>query len=221
MTYRERRLAKADRLREWAGSNEAKSDAAHQASHDATAMIPFGQPILVGHHSQRRHERALERARRAASASVELSQKAEDQLSRAANIEAAADRAIYDDDPDAIERLREKLAKLEAERERRKQANATYRREHKAELKEMTAYQRHQAVPYPSYSISNLGGVITTTRQRLARLERERDHGPRDRMIFARFDSQCASCGAQLKKGDRIRYNRQQGARCLTCESEE
>jgi hypothetical protein len=155
-------------------------------------------------------------------ASVELDRKAQAQARAADEIEAQAASAIYDDDPDAIEALTAKLAKLEARREAMKAANAEYRKEHRAELKAMSPYERGQAIPYPSYSLQNLGGNIGRCRDRLARLQREKVTGPRDRLISARFASDCADCGARLEKGDLIRYNRQQGARCHpACPTEE
>lgn len=47
---------------EVADSAAAKSEAAWNAEHGILDMIPMGQPILVGHHSERRHRRDLERA---------------------------------------------------------------------------------------------------------------------------------------------------------------
>jgi len=52
MTTRERREARAARLREWADKREAKAQAGFQAVHDLADSIPMGQPILVGHHSE-------------------------------------------------------------------------------------------------------------------------------------------------------------------------
>jgi hypothetical protein len=43
---------------------EAASEAALAAADRISDMIPFGQPVLVGHHSQRRHERDLDRIHR-------------------------------------------------------------------------------------------------------------------------------------------------------------
>ena len=57
MGYRERRLAKAERLREWAEKRQAKSAAAFKGVHTIADGIPFGQPILVGHHSERHARR--------------------------------------------------------------------------------------------------------------------------------------------------------------------
>jgi hypothetical protein len=54
--------ARADRMDARASKLSAESEARRKASDAITEHIPMGQPILVGHHSQRRHERALERA---------------------------------------------------------------------------------------------------------------------------------------------------------------
>jgi hypothetical protein len=221
MTYRDRRLARAQKLRKWSETNEARSDAKRDAADRISDGIPFGQPILVGHHSERRHRKDLGRIESGMRAAIELGDKAKTQAQTADNIEAATDHAIYDDDPDAIERLTDKLAALEGKRERMKAANAEYRKVHRVELKAMTPYERSQAIPFPSYSLQNLGGNISRCRDRLARLQREKVSGPRDRLIEARFDSECADCGAKLLRGQLIRYNRQQGARCHpNCESE-
>ena len=64
MTTRERRERKAERLREWAEKREAKSAVAYDSSRQIMDMIPFGQPILAGHHSQRRAERDQDRITR-------------------------------------------------------------------------------------------------------------------------------------------------------------
>src|SRR5688572_11759230 len=128
MTYRDRRLQRAERLRAWAGKRQQKSGSSFARAHAAVAGIPPGQPILVGHHSERRHRRDLDRHDRAMRAGFEHQQKAASMASRADEIERQADRAIYDDDPDAIDRLRERIADLEARRERMKAINKAIRR---------------------------------------------------------------------------------------------
>jgi hypothetical protein len=199
LTTREKRERKAERLRGWADSREAKQSALNEAARcdEEATGIPFGQPILVGHHSEKRHRRALERIDRAMGKAVDNSRKAEGMQSRAANIEAANDRAIYDDDPDAIERLTERIAALEAERDRRKVANSEYRREHKAELKAMSGYDRHHAVPFPPYSFSNLTGNIGRLRDRLARLQAPE----RGRVLVAKYAGECRKCGESVERG--------------------
>jgi hypothetical protein len=53
---------RADALAEKAGRERALSEGSYAASHKATAGIPFGQPILVDHHSEGRHRRDLARS---------------------------------------------------------------------------------------------------------------------------------------------------------------
>jgi hypothetical protein len=208
-TYRERRLRKAERLRDWADKRERDASATFREHEKYRGDHAFNfQP---GHIPER--ARVIAREDRAHASMG----KAADMAARADEIERQADAAIYDDDPDAIKRLRAKLAALEAKRDRRKAANAAYRKEHRVELKAMSAYDRAQAVPFPSYSITNLTGNIGRTRDRLARLEREKVSGPRDRYITARYGGECADCGAAIERGDLIRYSRAAGARCRQC----
>ena len=118
MTYRERRAAKADRLREWADKRDAKGSAARAAADQTADMIPFGQPILVGHHSERGDRNRRDRMSRNYDKAFENTAKAADFRRRADGIEAAAETAIYRDDVDADERLTERIAEREAERDR-------------------------------------------------------------------------------------------------------
>ena len=61
MTRRERLERRAEKRREWAESRSQKAAESWSAARAATAGIEFGQPILVGHHSERRHRGALKR----------------------------------------------------------------------------------------------------------------------------------------------------------------
>jgi hypothetical protein len=171
MSYRDRRAARAERLREWADKREAKADAAHETAQSITGRIPMGQPILLGHHSQRRHERDIERANNATRKSLEHGDKAREFRDRADNIQAAAEHAIYSDDEDATQRLTERIVELETRRDAIKAANAAYRKAHRDELKAMSAYARDRAVPHPSYELTNLSATINRNRKRLATLQ--------------------------------------------------
>lgn len=183
-TYRERRERRAGRRRDWAEGRVAKADAASQASRDATAGIPFGQPILVGHHSERRHRGAVERGQRQASKSIEHRDMAERHTQAAKTIEALLDRSIYNDDPDAIEQLRARIEEREAKRERIKQYNRNRRKgsrdlsplneeEQKklASTAEVAAFQLGPRGEAPRYWLTNLGANINRDKKRLAQLE--------------------------------------------------
>lgn len=106
---RDERLAdRADVLAERAGRNRTAADAAH-ATADRIFSGYNGQPILVGHHSERRHRRDLDRADRALRASFEAADVAADQQRRADQIRAHLERG---DHPVTI---KQRLARNEAE----------------------------------------------------------------------------------------------------------
>jgi hypothetical protein len=100
---RDRELAQKHAER--AGKSDAEAQRRFGAAHDATAGIPFGQPILVGHHSQRRHEAALEKSHRNMAAGVNAHQDAERARERAAS---AAARARLEEDPKFLARRLER-----------------------------------------------------------------------------------------------------------------
>ena len=164
MTYRERRLAKAERLRGWASRRVVDANATLAA--DAHYRGDHAFNTQPGHIPER--ARVIAREDRAFGSLA----KASSMAARADSIERAADHAIYSDDPDAIPRLRDKIAALEIRRDERKAANDLYRKAHRAELAALTPYGRSQAVPFPPYSITNLTGNIGRLRARLAYLER-------------------------------------------------
>lgn len=163
MTYRERREARAERLRGWADKRETQASAVLQSHERYRGDVAFyTQP---GHIPER--ARVIRQSDRA----FESLQKADSMNSRADSIEGALATSIYNDDPDAIEALEARIAKLEAKRAEMNAANAAYRKEHKAELAALTAYERSHAVPYPSYALANLSGNLSSQRKRLTQLK--------------------------------------------------
>lgn len=160
MTYRERREARVERLREWADKRQASAAAGLAAEgpirHDWAFIT---QP---GHIPERARMNARDTRR------FESLRKADNMASRADSIESQLDHAIYSDDPDASERIRERIAGLEAKRDRMKTANAEYRKTHRAELAtETNLYLRGQMVPHPAYSITSVSASIARLRKRL------------------------------------------------------
>lgn len=206
-TTRERKTSKAERLKGWADGREQKAVADSQASHDAVAGIEPGQPILVGHHSEKGHRRDLERSWDALGRSVENTRTAERMRDKAANIERAVKQAVYSDDPDAVERLDTKIATNEAKRDAMKARNKAYRQDHRAELKAMRPYDRGQAVPHPSWEVSNLSAVINKDKKRREQLSQP----DRGRVLVAKYDGECAAedCPSPaIEAGETVRYFR-------------
>jgi hypothetical protein len=119
------------RLIERAERKDAQARAARQRSDEITRHIPMGQPVLVGHHSEKRHRRDLARSDRAMRQSVEASKEAEELRERAA---AVGHGGISSDDPDAIAKLQAQLAELEAAHKRMVMANRLVRRRDRSGL---------------------------------------------------------------------------------------
>lgn len=108
--YEERQEAKRERYLDRADKADAESNSRFQASHDRADMIPLGQPILVGHHSEKRHRRDIERINNDMRKSVEASDKAEYYKRKAAGVGTGG---VSSDDPEAVVKLQMKLSGME------------------------------------------------------------------------------------------------------------
>ncbi len=110
------------------GAAKARTEAegAFQRERAIGDVIPLGQPILVGHHSEKRHRRDIERMHSHIRKGIALTKAAEDLESRATAAEK--NRAISSDDPEALDKLREKLAALEERHTRMVATNAEIRK---------------------------------------------------------------------------------------------
>lgn len=163
--YEERRQARIDRLNGAAYKASKESESQYKRSHDLVKNIPLGQPNIIGR-SALPNLRAKSRA--ALEKSVSLDNKAAYYSDRAEAAESNS--AISSDDPEAISKLKNKLAALEAERERVKASNKAAR----AAGKE----------PAPWYTLPYLGKDIKRIKERIAQLERV-DQMPDETIQFA------------------------------------
>lgn len=75
--------AKAERRREWASSAERKSTEYLERSNKDSEFLSLGEPIKVGHHSEKRHRRIIEEVHSDMGKCVEYSNKAEEHESKA------------------------------------------------------------------------------------------------------------------------------------------
>lgn len=99
----ERRHGTAEKLRQ-------KADREFNASRGAVEHIPFGQPILVGHHSERKHRRAIEKAQKRGFKGLALSREAEQVQGRAERAEKREEKRRSD--PATMQR---RIARLETD----------------------------------------------------------------------------------------------------------
>ena len=109
--YYERQQARRERLEARLEKAQAQSHAHYNAAMSELRVLPLGQPILIGHHSERCHRALIARSDRHMEKSHELIQKAaylEEKL------EGVGKGGISSDAPDAIDLLKARLAELEA-----------------------------------------------------------------------------------------------------------
>ena len=127
--YHARVAQRRQRLQERSNLAEHEATTRFQSARDAVAGIPFGQPILVGHHSERRHRKALEKQDTNMRRGVEASEKAKTLRSREKGVGTAG---ISSDDPEAVVKLKTKLQDLEEGNAVAKRINAAMRKARKA-----------------------------------------------------------------------------------------
>jgi uncharacterized protein DUF3560 len=182
--YEAKRAARIERMHARAERLRRVGEARFEREHARLSMIPLGQPILIGHHSERRHRRELEKAERDRRAGMAALDEAKT-LERRAHA-AETNPAISSDDPDAIDKLREKAASLETDCERMKRANAMIRKGATAEqLAAMLGWTVELArkllekdfagrIGFPPYKLTNTRSEIRRINERIATLERQR-----------------------------------------------
>ena len=133
--YQAKRQARYERLLSAAERAERESKSASSQAHDMASVIPFGQPILVGHHSEGRDRRYRARIENKFRKGYELHVKAKALKSRA---EAALrNTTIFSDDPAAIEKLEDKIARLEERQRLMVEANKLVRKNDREGLAEL------------------------------------------------------------------------------------
>ena len=185
MTRRERMATRLARREEWAAGRDRKAAAAEQRVHRLADHIPLGQPIVVGHHSEGWARRDQARIQAAGEQAYESRAMAEQHRSKAAGIERQLDRSIFSDDPDAPERLAERIVHLEATRETMKRTNAAYKaggiEAVRAQCGEVQAVEcartlarcHWQTTPFPPYALTNVGANIRRLKGRIEEIARQ------------------------------------------------
>lgn len=88
-----RKEARIEKFEAYSENAEARSSAAYQKAHAVSSMIPMGQPILVGHHSENRHRRDLRRIDSGMRKSIEESKKADYYSSKVSSLSYEVKRA--------------------------------------------------------------------------------------------------------------------------------
>jgi len=188
--YEERQERRRGRLEERADRAEAASSA-HFARGQDMAQMMNGQPVLIGHHSEKRHRRDIERMDSSFRRGCEEHENAEEFRRRA---DAVGHGGISSDDEDAITKLTAKLKKLEEQRDLMKRLNAAWRKAGKPSADDKEGWAKVEAQGFSSafvmhrrqdmardfmvrapytYNLTNLGGNIRRIKERIKQLEQE------------------------------------------------
>jgi hypothetical protein len=194
--YVERREHLIDRYRERAEKRRAEAKATYAQAQQMADVIPFGQPILVGHHSEKADRSYRQRIDRKFGKAFELRDKAKHWEQRAEAAENST--AVSSDDPTAITKLQSRLAGLEAHHRQMKAVNAAWRKAGKPAPDDDAGWQKvadqpdvtmdpndlactrkdfarllswqTSAVPFPPYSLANNSAEIRRVKQRIEQL---------------------------------------------------
>lgn len=144
--YEERRKQRIERYKELSMKAQERSSRYSNSNANRILQIAPGQPILVGHHSEKKHRKLIKRAQDDIRKSIEEDNKSKFYKEKV--ITAENSKVIYSDDPQAINKLKEKLERLENER---------------ASIK---------AREHSTWELTNIGATIRETKKRIERLEK-------------------------------------------------
>lgn len=180
--FEERKQNRVDNAREQAEKKKQESESLHKKADQMSEHIPFGQPILVGHHSEKADRRYRQRIRDTYSKAVEASDKASYFASKAKTIEN--NNAILSDDPNAIEKLDERIEELQQLQEFMKATNKLILKRNKVEFlrlvgaseelwEELNRQGRFGGMGYASFELKNNGANLRRLKARRSELERK------------------------------------------------
>ncbi len=188
MARRERLEAKLDKRREWAEKAEDRATAAFNRADRISERFAGGQPILVGHHSERGARADQKHIHNAMDKGLEEHALANHHNSKALGLAHQLARNVFGDDADAIERLEVRIA----EREQEAAAMVAMNKAWRASKGNVAAFARlggisEQAAqiiashiaeayswekqPHPAYELSNLRARINADKKRVEEIK--------------------------------------------------
>jgi hypothetical protein len=189
--YEQKRQDKLDRLTAAAEKARKESDATHKAASQMYDAIPFGQPILVGHHSENRDRNYRSRAENKLRKSFELNDKAAELERRAEAMENSD--VISSDDPDATTKLAAKIAELEKRQELMKSSNKLVKKNDREGLAKLGLSEKaidglftpdcFGGLGFAKYALTNNGANIRRLKQRIVDLEKMSKRRPSETTI--------------------------------------
>lgn len=189
--YEEKQAARKAHYETRAEQANTQAQATYSRAQRMAEAIPFGQPILVGHHSEGRDRNIRARIHNTFDKANSLQNKANHYADKAATVGKGG---ISSDDPDAIEKLLAKVERLTSNQERMKKANQVIRK-HKADPKgqcralvelgfsdedaqSLITSDYAGRIGFADYALTNNSGNIRRIQLRIKQLQANQDREP-------------------------------------------
>jgi hypothetical protein len=176
--YEAKQEARRERLEDRSHKLTIEAGDLYGRARSMADIIPFGQPILVGHHSEGRDRNYRGRIHGTFAKAFAAQNKAQELARRA---ESVGSGGISSDDQDAITKLRDKIATLEALQERMKTANKAVKKKDRVALAKQDFTEEQidglftpdfcGRVGFASFEITNNGANIRRMKERIEHLE--------------------------------------------------
>lgn len=180
-TYEQKQEDRRQRYLDRAGKATAEAKTRFARS-DQMADAMGGTPILIGHHSEKRHRRDIDRMHNDMRRGIAANDKAAHYAGKAASVGKAG---ISSDDPEAVVKLLARIAKLEKDQADMVAVNKLVRKKDRAGLAAMGYTEAVISgfftpdfmgrVGFPGYALTNNSGNIRRLKKRLEQLERAAD----------------------------------------------
>ena len=176
--FNERKANRIEHAKKQAKKNEELSDALIEKAKNMASIIPFGQPILIGHHSEKSDRNYRNKIHNTFAKAFEAQDKAKHYQHKVETIES--NEAISSDDPEALLKLKEKLSSLEKNQHFMKQANQCLRKKDKEGFLKLEMatedmweeLNRPNDFGFPHYKFSNNSAEIRRVKDRIIKLEK-------------------------------------------------
>ncbi|MDR2275379.1 MAG: DUF3560 domain-containing protein [Sphingobacterium sp.] len=179
--FEERRQRRLEHAKNMAVRADKESEALYNEASKMASAIPFGQPILVGHHSERRDRNYRDKIHNKYGKAFKTMDKADYYRNKADSIEANDN--IYDDDPEALQKLEARLTLLKDLQDFMKSANRCLKKnDKKAFLKLPNTSEKTWDllntpnvmgdIGFAGYKLTNNNANIRRITQRIEKLKR-------------------------------------------------
>jgi hypothetical protein len=179
--YEEKQALRRERLTARAVKAQNEADTRFGKARSEVAQIPFGQPILIGHHSERKHRAALNRHDRAIRKGIEAMDYAEKLAAQAAAVGAGG---ISSDDPEALVKLQAELDRAVKNQELMIAANKLIKKNDRvglaalglseAQIDQLFTPDFAKRIGFPGYALKNNNASIRRIKERITSIQSNR-----------------------------------------------